>query len=81
MLSPVLACMCQELANGGEADENMLGDYSPFAVAEFRDWLRHTGIYDAVSGACKVCHKCARILQEAQNHFCMPHLHVQMQRC
>ena len=23
----------------------MLGDYSPFAVAEFRDWLRHTGIY------------------------------------
>jgi len=24
-----------------------LGDYSPFAVTEFRDWLRHTGKYDA----------------------------------
>ena len=24
-----------------------LGDFSPFAVTEFRDWLRHTGKYDA----------------------------------
>jgi hypothetical protein len=27
-----------------------LADYSPFAVAEFRDWLRHTGAYDADGG-------------------------------
>ncbi|MBN1297795.1 hypothetical protein JXA80_13525 [bacterium] len=26
-------------------------DYSPLMVKEFRDWLRHTGIYDEVSGA------------------------------
>jgi hypothetical protein len=23
----------------------MIADYSPFAIAEFRDWIRHTGLY------------------------------------
>jgi len=27
-----------------------LGDYSPFAVMEFRDWIQHTGLYDDVMG-------------------------------
>ncbi len=26
-------------------DNAVLADYSPFAVAEFRDWLRHAGLY------------------------------------
>lgn len=39
-----------ELPSGGETDDGQLGDYSPYAVAEFRDWLRHKGIYDASSG-------------------------------
>jgi hypothetical protein len=26
------------------------GDYSPFAVLEFRDWIRHTGLYDDSAG-------------------------------
>ena len=30
--------------------DGYLADYSPFAVAEFRDWLRHTGQYDADTG-------------------------------
>jgi len=35
----------EELAIGGVASNEYLGDYSPFAVAEFRDWLRHRGLY------------------------------------
>jgi hypothetical protein len=40
----------EELAGGGGTDDNLLADYSPFAVTEFRDWLRHTGQYDADHG-------------------------------
>lgn len=40
----------EELATAGESDDNYLGDYSPFAIAEFRDWLRHTGGYDGQKG-------------------------------
>ena len=34
---------------GADAND-YLADYSPFAITEFRDWLRHTGIYDDVNG-------------------------------
>ncbi len=40
----------EELADGGQTDDDKLADYSPFAVTEFRDWLRHTGEYDADNG-------------------------------
>jgi hypothetical protein len=43
----------EELAGGGEASDDQLADYSPFAVTEFRDWLRHTGMYDDKSGLYK----------------------------
>ncbi|MCF7817869.1 MAG: thrombospondin type 3 repeat-containing protein, partial [Kiritimatiellales bacterium] len=39
-----------ELPSAGSTDDGQLGDYSPYAITEFRDWLRHTGIYDASSG-------------------------------
>jgi hypothetical protein len=26
-------------------ENQMIADYSPFAIAEFRDWIRHTGLY------------------------------------
>ncbi len=29
------------------------GDYSPYSIAEFRDWLRHRGIYDNRTGEFK----------------------------
>ena len=35
----------EELAIGGATSNEYLADYSPFAVAEFRDWLRHRGLY------------------------------------
>jgi len=35
----------EELAIGGMQADAWLADYSPFAVAEFRDWLRHQGLY------------------------------------
>ena len=35
----------EELAIGGAVSNEYLGDYSPFAIAEFRDWLRHRGLY------------------------------------
>ncbi len=35
----------EELAIGGATNIEYLGDYSPFAVTEFRDWLRHRGLY------------------------------------
>jgi len=39
-----------ELPSGGSTDDGQLGDYSPYAITEFRDWLRHTGIYDDATG-------------------------------
>ena len=39
----------EELATG-DGTGTYLADYSPFAVTEFRDWLRHTGMYDDSSG-------------------------------
>ncbi len=48
----------QELAiaaaslDGADGDAN-LGDYSPFAVTEFRDWLRHNEQYDASRSSAK----------------------------
>ena len=39
----------EELATGDGTD-TYLADYSPFAVTEFRDWLRHTGMYDDSTG-------------------------------
>ncbi|MEI7421514.1 MAG: Ig-like domain-containing protein [Prolixibacteraceae bacterium] len=40
----------EELAIGGMSNTEKLADYSPFAITEFRDWLRHSGLYDASSG-------------------------------
>ena len=45
----------EELAIGasslsGELADHVLADYSPYAVTEFRDWLRHTGMYDDATG-------------------------------
>jgi hypothetical protein len=37
-------------AKGPDANK-YLGDYSPYAITEFRDWLRHTGQYDGSEGA------------------------------
>jgi hypothetical protein len=49
----VNCCIEEELAGNGEATDEQLADYSPFAVAEFRDWLRHTGEYDDAVGKYK----------------------------
>ena len=50
----VVACINgpieEELAIGGHSDANKLADYSPYAITEFRDWVRHTGIYDDTDG-------------------------------
>jgi len=50
----VLACVNtaieEEMATQGGLSDKYLADYSPFAVTEFRDWLRHTGEYDADTG-------------------------------
>ena len=40
----------EELAIGGMNNPDKLADYSPYAITEFRDWLRHCGLYDASSG-------------------------------
>lgn len=40
----------EELVIGGMNNPDKLGDYSPFAITEYRDWLRHSGLYDASSG-------------------------------
>lgn len=40
----------EELVVGGLSNTDKLGDYSPYAITEFRDWLRHSGFYDASSG-------------------------------
>lgn len=43
----------EELACAAILDDggDYLSDYSPYAVTEFRDWLRHIGIYDGSTGA------------------------------
>ncbi|MFA5028920.1 MAG: PA14 domain-containing protein, partial [Candidatus Methylomirabilota bacterium] len=50
----VLACVNtaieEEMATQGSLSDKYLADYSPFAVTEFRDWLRHTGEYNADTG-------------------------------
>jgi hypothetical protein len=46
----VNASIEEELATGGEKRDGLLADYSPYAVTEFRDWLRHTGKYDDTVG-------------------------------
>ncbi|PQV64307.1 hypothetical protein B1R32_106153 [Abditibacterium utsteinense] len=46
----VNASIEQELATAGENKDGLLADYSPFAVTEFRDWLRHTGKYNDTKG-------------------------------
>ncbi len=38
-------CIEEELAIGGTVSDAYLADYSPFAIAEFRDFLRHQGLY------------------------------------
>jgi hypothetical protein len=43
----------EELATGSVASDDDLSDYSPFAITEFRDWLRHREEYDADTGAWK----------------------------
>ncbi len=42
----------QGLMGGGRTENGALiyGDVGPYAVTEFRDWLRHTGRYDAEKG-------------------------------
>ena len=50
VITAVNAAIEEELATGGEHKDGLLADYSPFAVTEFRDWLRHTGMYDDTSG-------------------------------
>jgi hypothetical protein len=46
----VNSCIEQEMATGTTANNNDIGDYSPYAITEFRDWLLHKGIYDATNG-------------------------------
>lgn len=46
----VNASIEEELATSGETRDGLLADYSPFAITEFRDWLRHTGKYDDTTG-------------------------------
>jgi hypothetical protein len=43
----------KEMPTGGEKTDSLLGDYSPYAITEFRDWLRHRGIYDPDTGKYK----------------------------
>lgn len=50
----VIACINgpieEELAIGGHDNSAKLADYSPYAITEFRDWLRHAGMYDDTDG-------------------------------
>lgn len=50
----VVACINgpieEELAIGGHDNTAKLADYSPYAITEFRDWLRHAGMYDDTDG-------------------------------
>ena len=50
VLAAVNTAIEEEQATSGEESDNYLADYSPFAVTEFRDWLRHTGKYDDSTG-------------------------------
>lgn len=48
---PVINLLIEsELPTAGKTDDGQLADYSPYALTEFRDWLRHTGIYDSTTG-------------------------------
>jgi hypothetical protein len=51
VLAVVNAAIEEEQPTQGGISDDYLGDYSPFAVTEFRDWLRHAGEYDAATGA------------------------------
>ncbi|MEI8206557.1 MAG: PA14 domain-containing protein [Kiritimatiellales bacterium] len=50
VLASVNTAIEEEMATQGGLSDNYLADYSPFAVTEFRDWLRHTGEYNADTG-------------------------------
>ncbi|MCF7817034.1 MAG: thrombospondin type 3 repeat-containing protein [Kiritimatiellales bacterium] len=50
VLAVVNAAIEEEQPTQGGISDDYLGDYSPFAVTEFRDWLRHAGKYDAATG-------------------------------
>lgn len=50
VLAAVNTAIEEEQASAGGASDNYLADYSPFAVTEFRDWLRHVGKYDDSTG-------------------------------
>jgi hypothetical protein len=55
VVTVVNAVIEEELAIGASSvpaalSDALLADYSPYAVTEFRDWLRHTGQYDADTG-------------------------------
>lgn len=41
---------CIEMGLADATTETRMGDYSPFAVTEFRDWLLHRGMYDVTTG-------------------------------
>jgi hypothetical protein len=51
VLAVVNAVIEEEMATEGGKADGYLADYSPFAITEFRDWLRHTGLYDTSTGA------------------------------
>jgi len=36
--------------NSNQSLQDYFCDYSPFAIMEFRDWIRHTGLYDDATG-------------------------------
>ena len=50
VLAAVNTAIEEEMATQGGLSDKYLADYSPFAVTEFRDWLRHTGEYNADTG-------------------------------
>jgi hypothetical protein len=53
VISVTNAIIEEELATGGQGNDGFLGDYSPYAITEYRDWLRHKGIYDDFTGTNK----------------------------
>jgi hypothetical protein len=53
VISIVNGIIEEELATGGQGSDGYLGDYSPYAITEYRDWLRHAGIYDDLTGSYK----------------------------
>ena len=53
VISVVNGLVEQEFAMGGSRNDGYLSDYSPYAITEFREWLRHTSIYDNATGQYK----------------------------